>query len=400
MKLIFLSIALLCGLLVTAQPFTVQPGASFFVERGAKIYVSNEANFQGMLTNNGSLILNKDIDFGANSALGSLRFSGNQDQTITADRMVVEDLIFEKQGIVHLKADELIVRGVLEMNGGYLLTNQTPLLVSSGQVYGGSSASYVEGKMSQVSNGSPLYYPVGLNGYFNSLTLLEAEEGDRVLVSLEIPDASKLMPGDSLEGVADEVTWNLIPESDRPLSTTIEVNFDGLDLYNMPNTRKFKARRYTPVIAHLKPGLQAYVPLGVGSLHDTDSMSYGILSSLKQMKFSGDPHFVTIGRMPLSDGPQFYVPNVFSPAARLSENKTFRPFLEGATIEAIQMTIWDGFNKQMYHTQQSNPGLEQVGWDGLLTNGATASEGVYYFSILLETNQGSFQKKGSFILLR
>ena len=391
---------LLQGVLCTAQPFTLQPHARMTVDEGARIFFSNEARFAGTLNSQGVLSLSKDADFGTNTVGGLLRFVGQNDQQLRATDLISARLELNKQGSLKLAASRLEITGSLHMKQGYLLTHDTPVLVSGEGIKGGSPESYIEGKVSQVAGGSSLYYPMGYNGYFNSFTLTETSKGDRVAVEVTQPEVDRLLPGDSLLGLSDEVEWVVTKESEGPLSSSVEINFAGLDLTQLPNFQQIRAHRYSPVIATKTAGETKYTQLGIRSLEDTDSLSYGILSASKPLSLTQEPLFVSIGMMPVSAGPQFYVPNVFSPNARIEKNRVFRPFLAGYTIDEIHMTIWDGYNKEMYNVRETSPDIEVYGWDGKLANGTFANEGIYYYVVTLSTPYGDFEQKGSFILIR
>ena len=391
---------LLQGVLCTAQPFTLQPHARMTVDEGARMYFSNEARFAGTLNSKGVLSLNKDADFGTNTVGGLLRFVGQNDQQLRATDLTSAHIELSKRGSLLLTASRLEITGSLQMKQGYLLTHETPLLVSGEGIKGGSPESYIEGKISQVAGGSSLYYPMGYNGYLNSFTLTETSKGDRVAVEISQPEVHRLLPGDSLLGLSDEVEWIVTKESEGPLSSSVKINFDGLDLSHLPNLQQIRAYRYSPVIASKPSGESKYTQLGIRSLEDTDSLSYGILTTSKPLSLTQEPLFVSIGMMPLSAGPQFYVPNVFSPTARIEKNRIFRPFLDGYTIDEIQMTIWDGYNKEMYNVRESRPDMTLFGWDGKLVNGTFASEGIYYYVVALSTPEGNFEQKGSFLLIR
>ncbi|WP_339793996.1 MAG: hypothetical protein ACMVP2_24325 [Imperialibacter sp.] len=400
MRLLFFISILFAGVQCLAQPFTLQPNASMYIEGNAKVFFSNQVNFEGSLDNKGTLILSKDVDFAANTSAGSMEFTGAADQKLTGSELLAKDLTLLKQGRLFLFANTIDVSGTLDMNKGYLYPQATKVHVSGGQIAGGSAESYIEGRISQTSVGNALYYPMGIDGYFNSLSLLQTSQGDKIAVEIAIPDASLLIPGDSLIGLADEAQWIVTKESEKNLATTVEVNFDGFELNALVNPQTIRAHRYGPVIAHLDPEEGKYFQLGIGSLTDTDSVTYGMLTSSKTLALRNEPKYVSLGRMPLSSGPAFFVPNIFAPRAALEENRLFRPFLAGVPVERFTMAIWDGYNVEMYNVNQIDAVLDELGWDGTTNGGATASEGVYYYSIQVVTPQGSFSKKGSFILLR
>lgn len=383
-----------------AQPFTLQTGASMTVEPGAIVYFSNEATLAGVLNNQGSFLLNKHIDFGSNTSAGSLKFVGSGEQVLRAETLKANDFALDKQGGLMLEANRLEISGTLELSQGLLFTRQASVVLTSGHIAGGSPQSYINGGLTQIAGTSPLFFPMGLNGHYNSLSLPDIGAGKRLNVQIAQPEAGKLIPGDSLLGLADEVAWIITNEGGGTLSSVVELDFEGIDLSALPNPQTIRAYRYGPVPAYLDSAGGKYRQLGIGLLEDTDSISYGWLTSARPLIIDDKPRHVSIGRMPLSAGPRFYVPNIFSPNAINEENRVFRPFLGGVQIDEIQMTVWDAFNKPMYSISQPNPELDQLGWDGKLDSGITASEGVYYFMILLKTKSGTFEKKGSFILLR
>jgi hypothetical protein len=400
MRFLFFISILFAGAQCLAQPFTLQPNASLFVEGNASIYFSNEAAFQGKLQNQGTFLFNKDVDFGENTSAGSLEFVGTADQALTGNEVAAANFSLNKQASLFLLAGALEISGTLDMTKGYLFPQSTKVHVASGRIAGGSADSYIEGKISQTSAGNVLYYPMGLNGYFNSVSLLQTSQGDKIAVEITFPDASLLVPGDSLIGLADEVQWIVTKESEENLATTVEVNFDGFELNSLVNPQTIRAHRYGPVIAHLDAEEGKYLQLGIGSLTDTDSLTYGMLTSAKTLVLRNEPKYVSLGRMPLSSGPAFFVPNIFAPRAVLEENRLFRPFLAGIPVEKFTMAIWDGYNVEMYNVNQTEAELDELGWDGTTNGGAAASEGVYYYSVQVVTTQGTFSKKGSFILLR
>lgn len=375
-------------------------GALLSIEGQAHVTFQESATFSGTLDNSGLLQLEKDVDFGDNHTIGSILLTGPSNQQIIGTTLSAMNFSMAKSGALTFKAERLEVTNTLNLSSGFIHTGGTALRVIGGSITGGSPASYIDGSLTQVSNGDPLYYPLGLNGNFNSLTVEKSKPGDEIKVGLEVPIASQLIPGDSLIGLADEIGWVITKESTGPVLTTFVIDFEGIDLAAVPNSSGIKASRFCPVISYLDPQLNAYQPLGIRELLDTDSLSYGILSSSKPLSLTSLPQFISIGKMPLLDGAKFFVPNVFSPSSAKYENKAFRPFLAGVEVADFRMTIWDGLNNQVYSDHQSNVMLEDVGWDGSISGDNYAAEGVYYYSISVSTPSGDFSKKGSFILLR
>ncbi|MEQ8812585.1 MAG: hypothetical protein RIE59_26175, partial [Imperialibacter sp.] len=105
MRFLFFISILFAGVQCLAQPFTLQPNASMYIEGNAKIFFSNEANFEGSLDNKGTLVLNKDVDFTANTSVGSMEFTGVIDQKLTGTALFANNLTLFKQGRLFLFAN-------------------------------------------------------------------------------------------------------------------------------------------------------------------------------------------------------------------------------------------------------------------------------------------------------
>jgi gliding motility-associated-like protein len=87
-----------------------------------------------------------------------------------------------------------------------------------------------------------------------------------------------------------------------------------------------------------------------------------------------------------------FVPNAFRPGG---ENPIFKPVVSFGELASFQMIIYDRWGKEVYETGNINQG-----WDGVV-NGRLSEMGAYVYWIQVSNFTGaSYQKRGSFILLR
>lgn len=86
------------------------------------------------------------------------------------------------------------------------------------------------------------------------------------------------------------------------------------------------------------------------------------------------------------------IPNAFTPNFD-NFNPVFLPYCEG--FRTFQMIIWNRWGQEVYRTDHYK------GWDGTLSSGAAAPDGVYIYQIILnDFNQDRSFKRGSVVLLR
>ncbi|NQZ79073.1 MAG: gliding motility-associated C-terminal domain-containing protein, partial [Ekhidna sp.] len=106
--------------------------------------------------------------------------------------------------------------------------------------------------------------------------------------------------------------------------------------------------------------------------------------------------------IPIVDGPEFFVPNAFSPSGVYEENRVFRPFFVGAEITSISIAVFNNYNDQIYTYSESGNDLEleSVGWDGRLQGGQDAEAGVYYYRIQLVADGQVYSKTSSVLLTK
>jgi gliding motility-associated-like protein len=86
-------------------------------------------------------------------------------------------------------------------------------------------------------------------------------------------------------------------------------------------------------------------------------------------------------------------PNAFSPNGDNEQNKTFKP-TQGRFVE-FRMLIYNRWGVIIFSSTDS-----EIGWDGT-TNGQEASPGAYVYQVnFTDSNNRSFQRTGTLVLIR
>lgn len=389
---------MLSGSLLMAQEVYVGSSASMFVGTKSSVFSGGDLRMGGALDNQGTLFLNAHVDFASNTAVGDLVFMGGTDQYLRGNTLQARSVTLQSLGKVNLQATQLL-SSQLHLESGILHAPEPgSLVILEGQsVSGGSLSSHVTGslQLQSLSNAS-LRFPLGLNGNYNELTLKRSIPGSMVEVTAQMPEAA-LIPGDSLVGISEEILW-VIQQSGEEFDSEVAIAFEGVDLENVPTYNEIRASSYRPVVAHKTHEASVFTPLGLAENDDSGERSAGRLTSARSVSINGNPIHLAIGLMP-EGGPYLYIPNAFTPGGIYQENRVFRPFLDGAGVYSLEMTIWDQYNGEVYAVQSANADLDQIGWDGTI-NGQEAPEAIYYYRISMETAVGSFSENGTVVLLR
>ncbi len=387
---------------VRAQVFYLGESTGLYVGEELSFYIGGNLEANGTLENEGLLELYSDIDFVQNTEGGNITLMGDDDQNVIGQNLTAGLLTLRKSGEVHLQSNQLMAEALDLQSGIFNSDAEHQLYVSNGQsVTGGSSGAHVAGSLTMQSVSSePLRFPMGIDGtYYEELFLKSAPAGTSINVIVRQPDADRLIPGDSLIGLADEVEWIISHDNSTPFTSVVGIVFEGLDLENYPHQNDIRADKYVTVLARLKNDTLLYSPTGYAELTDTDGVSFGTIVTESAIRITGDTTFLALGKKPAADGPYFYVPNAFAPDGDFDENRLFRPFLEGYDVYSLEIRVWNRFNQEVYRISADDPKLSELGWDGT-HKGFDEPEGIYYFKISLESEVGSFSKNGTLLLLR
>jgi hypothetical protein len=97
--------------------------------------------------------------------------------------------------------------------------------------------------------------------------------------------------------------------------------------------------------------------------------------------------------------PTVFVPNVFNPSAVQPENRVFKPDFSGLTPIAMRLRIYNRWGQEVYAI--TDPEVGWSGWDGTMTDGQEAPEGMYAYTLEYQfPGSPDTEKRGSLLLLR
>ncbi len=401
-RLILVSISLLCIWASTAQSVTFGSSTSINIGESASVYLGGDAIFNGELNNSGTIISYSDLNFVDNSLVGSLRFVGIDDQNLIGDTLFIENIQVDKQGNLNIETPQALVSGTLDVQNGVIQSEEIDDLVVTGQS-DNTGAGYVEGSLIGLSTGRPITFPMGVNGFPNYITFTAIDPDVVLLVECIEPDPATLLPAEEMVGIAGQVEWRVMAVDDST-DAQVTVDFSGLDFINFSNGEFINANLYEPAIVVFTESdtlFQALTSVTATPQNTASTRTSGRVESTETIRITTNPIRVAVAWLPLVDGPQFFVPNSFSPKGIYAENHLFRPFFSGGDVSSISMAVYNTYNELVYSYAQSGSELDLslVGWDGRLNSGTDGEEGVYYYSIQLIADAQVFKKSGSVLLL-
>ena len=385
---------------VYAQTTVLGEKSSLSTGASTSIFFSTDAQMNGAIQNDGLLTFQGDVDFAGNVAIGDVAFTGDVDQQLSADSIVIDELTINKEGALGITSNWLVVTNDLFADKGIFSTDQTQFLLLGNTV--SDTDRFVEGPMFGLSRGEDMIFPVGVNGLRNYLTIQGTTEGNLVRVECMVPNAEELVPNGDMIGLADEMVWKVSLEGSDSQETQFIGDFSGVDLQNFGNQNVINAFEYDPALAVLVPEDSIFRTLSSIDILDTDEVSFGTIVSNQPITLTNEGITLAVSLIPVQIGPTFFVPNTFSPTATNDQNRVFRPYFTGAEISAISFQVFDAFNNVVHQFVQSgdNIDLNLSHWDGVIEGGDDAPEGVYYFSVNLTAEGEQFKKVGSVLLVK
>ena len=407
MKKIAFYIVLLIPGLSYAQ-FHTGDSTKLSIRSGATFFMGGNATLNGPLTNFGTIISYRDLDFVDNTDVGNLKFTGDIDQNLSGDTIDVGSFELDKTGRLILLTGQVRASGGLRVTRGVIQSDDELDFIQAGSV-DESGDGYVEGKMiGRLNNSATLTFPMGLtdangNGFKNYLTLRANKPGTFVRVECRRPNPNFLFPDSLMDGLADEVEWVVQVLGQDSVEATIAIDYSGVNLDNSQFPNLINADIHQPAIAMFYREDTLHHALNTvtafdGDVRDTDSY----IESDQRFWITNAGRRFSIALVPLADGDVFYVPNVFAPNALMEDNRIFRPFFVGSSINSIFIEVTDSFDQVVYSVDETGSGLDvtQYGWDGFLLSSQEAPGGVYYYKIILETNSNTYSKTGPVLLMR
>lgn len=388
------------GLWLSAQSITFGDQTSLYLGDGTTFFFGGNAALNGTLTNTGTIVSYGDFDFVLNTDVGNVKFTGRLDQSLSGGTLDVGDFIVDKQGKLTLLTERVIVSGALKTTNGVIdAQEEDDILVSGSSDDLGSG--YVEGKLVGISQGSPVTFPMGVNGSANYITISSLPSGAIVSVECRVPNQNDLFPDEDMVGISDEVEWILKITGDSA-EAQISVNFSGVDLQNFSNGEPIRAFEYEPAIALYSKSDTLYHVLNGTVSRSSADFSSGVITSTDNIFITNEGRRISIALVPVIVEPTFFVPKAFAPNATIDENKIFRPYFAGAMISSFTMTVYDSFSKEVYSINESGTELDlsQYGWNGVLSSGQDAPEGVYYYNVRIIAESEEYNQTGSVLLVK
>jgi len=366
MRVLFTIILTLLVIRSNAQSFVLGGDASITLGEDASFFIGGDATLDGTFNNNGTIISYSDLDVQNNTTMKSIKFVGVDDQQLSAnDTLRVNVLSIDKESELNL------VEG------------------------------FIEGKIVSLTQDTEASFPMGVNGFYNAITLSNLTENLTIVVESGTPDLERLLPTEDMIGIADEVEW-VITAPNASVEVRASAIFSGIDLsFNgLSNGQFINAQDYTPVLVKFGPLDTLYQELGVRDLSDTDMETFGSIISEETFYISTEPTYISVALLPVLLEPVFFVPDVFSPNSSTDENRIFRPYFAGAIISHVRINIIDSFQNSLYSYEESASDIDLllIGWDGWLPNGQIADGGIYYYTIELEAEGETYSDFGSVLL--
>ena len=403
-KLIF--ILVLSPYLVLAQLFVPSNGL-IHISDGANLEVGGDLDNNGVIQNRGTLSLYGDwlTNANFNGLEGQLKFLGGSNQMVMPPQLTVSELVINQGGEVNFTGDEYIILDRLELQLGNVKTGDDTRFVMEPnvRVVGGSNLSYFDGTL--IAKGSGIKtFPVGSDGLFSPLTLLNVFGlNTEMAASFTKGNAVDPVPGDSLLGVSHRGLWELELLNGATDPTQIELEFSEDDLSDFKVPNNIRHRVNSPVIAYAFDPAGIYRSLGVESIMDSDSLTFGtIVSEIPLQPTLGEKLYIAVGLAPRvpSEG-LYYIPEAFSPEASDPKNQAFKIFGEGISEEGFDLQVYNRYGVVVYSTSSFTE-ANQNGWNGEnQSTGADEPAGVYYYTVKFQFNTGlPVQQKGAFYLVK
>lgn len=401
-----INISLLFPLVLFGQ-MHIQSSALVHVAEGANLEVGGDLNNEGVIQNVGKITLYKNwfTNGNFNGMEGSIQFIGISDQVAPSGELTTSELIINSLGNVSFPGSEYTVLDRLDLQFGNIIPSESTrfILDQNAQVFNGSIDSYFEGSLINKGSGIKIF-PLGFDGVYAPITLLDVFGVDtEIQASYSRNNPLDPIPGDSVIGVSHRGLWEVELLSGGTDATQVELQFGEEDLSDFRITNNIKHRVNSPVIAFANSPEGVYESLGLESLLNSDTLTFGTIIGKKPLSLSlGQKIYLAMALAPrIPDVGLFYIPEAFSPQASDARNQTFRVFGEGILEEGFDLQIFNRFGVNVFSTQSFKEANED-GWDGEnQKTGANEPTGIYYYTVKFRFRTGlPVQKSGIFYLIR
>ena len=372
------------GASVSVGPDLLNNGRLEIQDGGSFICQGNIMNL-GFFINNGQLDMYQNwVSTGTfNTSQGEMVFSGNGEQQFASTYLPISSLVINKSGTVQFNADSIKITEGLHFENGVLTTNSSTKFIveSDAEIFHkAGSTSYFEGSIISRGTGYRVF-PVGNNGYFGTFSFVEMQGlGSTTELEVSLTHTPEIGdPGDDLIGVSDNNRWKIQLNKGVIDHAIIQIDFTEEDIENFSNGNSIRRKYETPVIAVADSIQGIYHSLGIESIFDTDSITYGIITSGESLSIlPGESKYFGVGLAPTIDPKgEVYFPNVFSPYASDDRNRTYKVFGELIANTPFQIKIYNRFSTLVYNADNFEE-ANRIGWDGNNKSGKEEETGIFY----------------------
>ncbi|MEP1033912.1 gliding motility-associated C-terminal domain-containing protein [Ekhidna sp.] len=406
-KIYIISILLLTWNLSQAQQLYVPSNGLIHISEGANLEVGGDLDNNGVIQNRGTLSLYGDwlTNANFNGLTGRLQFLGGSSQMVSPPQLTVSELVINQGGVVNFPGNQYIILDRLEFQLGNIKPGDDTrfVLEPNARVEGGSNFSYFDGTLIAKGSGEKTF-PIGSDGLYAPVTLLSVFGlNTEIAASFQKGNSLDPIPGDSLLGVSHRGLWELELLNGATDPTQIELEFTEEDLSDFRIRNNIRHRVNSPVIAYATNPEGIYHSLGVKTINDSDSLTYGtIVSEIPLQPSLGQKIYLAMGLAPrIPNEGLYFIPEAFSPQASDLKNQSFKIFGQHISEEGFDLQIYNRYGVVVY-TATTFAEANQNGWNGVnQRTGADEPAGVYYYTIRFQFNTGlPVQQKGAFYLVK
>jgi len=391
-----------------SQQLYVGERALMHISDGANLEVGGDLENDGRIDNLGTLSLYGDwiINNYFNGNEGSLNLLGGENQSIAPPELMISELVVDLDGIVTFPGEEYVIADRIEFKSGSIQIgdNTEFILGESARVINNTDDSYFDGTIISIAEGtSTKIFPVGNNGVYAPLTILDVFGiGSKIAVRYIRDNERNPIPSDTLLGVSHRGLWELQLVGGSILDDSrIEIEFRDEDLSDFREPNNIGHTVNSPVIAYTDNLNEEWGSLGVSELIDTDSLSFGTITSETRIRPLVNKTYLAMGLAPLvPEEGLYFIPEIFSPNATSIDNQTFKVFGEKIVEEDFFLRIFNRLGVVVYETSSFQE-ASRVGWDGTNLSGGEEPTGIYYYEARLKfENDRVVEKSEAFYLVR
>jgi hypothetical protein len=193
MKYLIVSLLVFYTSFMYAQDISFGANVPFFLGNNAQFFMGGNTTFNGPLENNGTLLVNRDVDFVDNILVGNINFVGVGDKTVRGDSIVAQTFQVDNSGNVILETNKVIVQGALNVNQGVIVAmDEGDILVDGSSAADGTG--YVEGLLVGLTSNTAVTFPMGIAGFPNYITFETNDPGKLIKVQCRQPDPATFFP--------------------------------------------------------------------------------------------------------------------------------------------------------------------------------------------------------------